>query len=115
MGGTREGAADAAETIAGVRAELAARIAAIDGRAPYVAARDLAPEVDAIRVIAHRHGLNPAVTVVHFLDWALSHGESGALLHGWLAMLGDAVASERQDLAACDAFAAACSVRLASA
>ena len=103
------------ETIDDVRAELVARIAAIDGRAPYVAARELAPEVDAIRVIAHRHGLNPAVTVAHFLDWALSRGERGTLVHGWLAMLSDAVASERQDLAACDAFAAACSVRLAAA
>ena len=101
--------------LAGIRAELAARIAAIDGRAPYAAARDLAPEVDAIRVIAHRNGLNPAVTVSHFLGWALSHGERGALLHGWLAMLSDAVASERQDVAACDSFAAACSVRLAAA
>ena len=102
-------------TIDRVRADLAARIAAIDGRAPYVAAGDLASEVDAIRVIAHRNGLNPAVTVAHFLDWALSHGERGTLLHGWLAMLSDAVACERQDLDACDAFAAACSVRLAAA
>ena len=107
--------AAAGDEIDSVRADLAARIAAIDGRARHVAARDLAAEVDAIRVIAHRHGLNPAVTVVHFLDWALSRGECGALLHGWLAMLGDAVASERQDLAACDAFAAACSVRLSAA
>lgn len=101
--------------IDGVKAELTARIAAIDGRAPYVGAHELASEVDAIRLLAHRHGLNPAVTVVHFLDWALAHGERGALLHGWLAMLSDAVASERQDLAACDTFAAACSVRLAAA
>ena len=101
--------------LADVKAELAARIAAIDGRAPYVAARDLAGEVDAIRLIAHRNGLNPAVTVAHFLDWALARGERGVLLHGWLAMLGEAVASDRQDVAACDAFAAACSVRLAAA
>jgi hypothetical protein len=102
-------------TMGDIRAELAARIAAIDSRAPYVAARDLAPDVDAIRIIAHRHGMNPAVTVAHFLDWALSRGEHGMLVHGWLAMLSDAVASERQDVAACDAFAAACSVRLAAA
>lgn len=103
------------QPIDGVRAELAARIAAIDGRAPYAEPRDLAGEVDAIRLLAHRHGLNPAVTVAHFVDWALSHGHCGALLHGWLAMLSDAVASERQDVAACDSFAAACSVRLAAA
>lgn len=108
-------ASTATRPIDGVKADLAARIAAIDGRAPYAEARDLAPEVDAIRLIAHRHGLNPAVTVAHFLDWALARGECGPLLHGWLGMLSEAVASERQDIAACDTFAAACSVRLAAA
>jgi hypothetical protein len=96
-----------------VRAELAARIAALDVRAPYSRASDLAPEVDTIRVIAHRHGFNPAVTVAHYLDFALSRGEHGPLLHGWLSVLRDAVSNERQDVAACDAFAAACAVRIA--
>lgn len=97
-----------------VRADLSARIAAIDGRAPYARAHELAPEVDAIRVIAHRAGLNPAVTVAHFLDTALARGERGTLVHDWLAVLADAVRCDRQDLAACEAFAAACSVRLAA-
>ena len=66
------------------------------------AACELAPEVDAIRLIAHRDGMQPAVTVAHFLDSALARGEHGALVHGWLAMLRDAVGSERQDVAACD-------------
>ena len=92
--------------ITAIKAELAGRIAELDGRA-------IAPEVDAIRLIAHRSGLNPAVTVAHFLDSALARGEHGPLVHGWLALLGDAVASERQDVAACETFAAACSVRLA--
>lgn len=96
-----------------VRAELSARIASLDTRAPYCRPCELAPDVDQIRLIAHRNGLNPAVTVTHFLDSALSRGERGALVHGWLAMLSDAVASDRHDLAACNAFAAACSVRLA--
>ena len=96
-----------------VKADLAARIAAIDVRAPYSRACELAPDVDAIRAIAHRAGLNPAVTVAHFLDSALSRGEHGALVHGWLAILRDAVGCERQDVQACHAFAAACSVRLA--
>lgn len=96
-----------------VRADLAARIAALDVRAPYSRACELAPDVDAIRVIAHRNGFNPAVTVAHFLDFALARGEHGPLLHGWLSVLRDAVTSERQDMAACDAFAAACSVRIA--
>ncbi len=96
-----------------IRAELASRIAAIDVRAPYARACELAPDVDAIRVIAHRNGLNPAVTVAHFLDSALSRGECGPLVHGWLTLLADAIGSERQDIAACETFAAACSVRLA--
>ena len=96
-----------------VKADLAARIAAIDVRAPYTRACELAPEIDAIRIIAHRAGLNPVVTVAHFVDSALSRGEHGALVHGWLSLLGDAIVSEQQDLQACHAFAAACSVRLA--
>lgn len=96
-----------------VRADLAARIAALDVRAPHARPCELAPDVDAIRVIAHRNGLNPAVTVAHFLGSALSRGHRGTLVHGWLSILTDAVACERQDVAACDAFAAACSIRLA--
>lgn len=96
-----------------IRADLTARIAALDVRAPYARARDLAPDVDAIRAIAHRNGLDPAVTVAHFLDSALARGEHGSLIHGWLALLSDAVSCERRDLAACESFAAACSVRLA--
>ncbi|KQS48413.1 hypothetical protein ASG20_15090 [Sphingomonas sp. Leaf198] len=96
-----------------VKADLAARIAAIDVRAPYARPCDIAAEVDAIRVIAHSNGLNPAVTVAHFVDSALSRGEHGALVHGWLGILRDAVGCERQDVQACHAFAAACSVRLA--
>jgi len=97
-----------------VKAELAARIAALDVRAPYAEPRELAGDVDAIRTIAHRHHLNPAVTVANFLNTAIARGQHGAPVHGWLSMLGDAVASDRQDLSACDDFAAACSVRLAS-
>ncbi len=99
--------------ITAIKAELAGRIAELDGRAARSRACELAPEVDAIRLIAHRSGLNPAVTVAHFLDSALARGEHGPLVHGWLALLSDAVASERQDVAACETFAAACSVRLA--
>ncbi|HEU0066285.1 MAG TPA: hypothetical protein VFQ57_03495 [Sphingomonas sp.] len=96
-----------------VKAELAARITAIDVRAPYARPCELAPEVNAIRVIAMRAGMNPAITVSHYLDFALARGEHGPLLHGWLSVLRDAVSSDRQDMDACDAFAAACSVRIA--
>jgi len=99
--------------LSGVKAELAARSAALDARAPYTRASELAPDIDAIRAIAHRNGLDPAVTVAHFLGAALSRGEHGALVHSWLSVLSDAVVSERQDVEACDTFAAACSVRLA--
>jgi hypothetical protein len=104
------GAMDQAE----VRADLLARIAAIDVRAPHVSPCDLVPQVDAIRLIAHRAGMAPAVTVAHFIDSALSRGERGALVHGWLQMLSEAVDCERQDLEAAHSFAAACSIRLAS-
>lgn len=99
--------------LAQVKADLAARIAAIDVRAPYARTSDLAREVDAIRQIAHRNGMNPAVTVAHFIDSALSRGEQGPLVHGWLMTLNEAVSSDRQDVQACHAFAAVCSVRLA--
>lgn len=97
-----------------VRMELAALIAAIDVRAPYLRTGELALAIDEIRRLAVAAGLNPAVTVTHFLGAALARGERGVLVHGWLHMLRDAVGAERQDGAACDAFAAACSVRLAA-
>lgn len=97
--------------MATVRADLARRIGAIEWRA---GPRGVAIEVDAIRAIAHRHRMLPAVTVAHLLESALARGEHGALVHGWLAMLKDAVACERQDEAASRAFAAACSVRFAA-
>lgn len=103
-----------ARDLEAVRFELTARIAAIDVRAPYLAADEMAVAVDEIRHIAHHAGLNPTVTVAHFIEAALARGERGALVHGWLGMLRDAVCAERQDVAACDSFAAACSIRLAA-
>ncbi|WP_425229158.1 hypothetical protein [Sphingomonas sp.] len=96
-----------------VRLELTARIAAIDVRAPYLRTGEMALAVDEIRHIARDAGFNPAVTVAHFINAALARGER-VLVHGWLQMLRDAVATERQDVNACAAFAAACSVRLAA-
>ncbi|MDP1027174.1 hypothetical protein Q5H91_08120 [Sphingomonas sp. KR1UV-12] len=95
-----------------LRADLMARIAALDVRAPYLSAAQIAPQLDAIRLLAHRGGFDPAVTVAHFLGKALGQGD--VAVHGWLALLADAVGSEAQDLAACDAYAAACSERLAA-
>ena len=103
-----------AHDLEAVRMELATRVAAIDVRAPYARATELARAVDEIRVIAHGAGLNPTVTVVHFIAAALARGERGTGVHGWLQMLRDAIGAERQDVSACDAFAAACSVRLAA-
>lgn len=93
-----------------VRAELNGRIAAIGGRG--ASRLELAREVGAIRAIAHRTELHPAVTVAHLLDDALSRGERGPLVEDWLSLLSDAVASGRSDAAACDTFAAACAVRI---
>ncbi len=101
------------ESAADVRAQLWARIAALDVSVPYAAATDLVDKVEAIRRIAHAHGLTPAVTVTHFIERALAHSQTPPPVHGWLAMLTDAVASERQDYEAADRFAMACSARLA--
>lgn len=101
------------ESPSDIRAQLWARIAALDVSVPYAAAADLAGEVETIRRIAHANGLNPAVTVTHFIDRALARAEGVPPVHGWLAMLTEAVASERQDYEAADRFAAACSLRLA--
>ena len=93
-----------------IRAELARRIGAIEWR---TSPSRIAREVDAIRLIAHRNGMLPAVTVAHLLESALARGERGALVHGWLGMLREAVASERQDAVASESFAAVCQVRFA--
>jgi hypothetical protein len=97
-----------------IRDQLWARIAALDVSAPYARAAELIDGVEAIRRIAHRHGLVPAVTVTHFIGRALMRQDEPAPVHGWFAILSDAIASERQDWQAADAFAEACSVRLAS-
>jgi hypothetical protein len=94
-----------------VRAELMHRIGAIEWRA---GAGVIAGDIDAIRRTAHRAQMLPAVTVAHLLEAALARGERGALVHGWLGMLREAVGSDRQDAAASDAFAAACQVRLSA-
>ena len=94
-----------------VKADLVRRIGAIEWRG---GPRGVAVEVDRIRAIASAHRMLPAVRVAHMLEGALARGEHGALVHGWLAMLQEAVACERQDEAASAAFAAACSVRFAA-
>lgn len=99
-------------TLGNVREELAARIGMLDARIGLKRPGDLAREIDAIRDLAHRHGMRPAVTVAQALEMALARGERGPLIHGWLAILRDAIGSERHDEAACDTFRAACSVRL---
>ena len=94
-----------------IKAELAARIAAIDLKADRLTAGALASELDEVRRIAQTNGLTPAVTVAHVLESALAAGERGALIHGWLTILRDAIGCDRFDAPACDAYAAACSVR----
>jgi hypothetical protein len=95
-----------------IKAELAARIGLIGARIPGCEPADLAHEIDAIRSIAYRSGMHPAVTVAQALESALARGERGPLIHDWLAILSDAVDSEETDGAACSTYAAACSVRL---
>ncbi len=101
----------AAGDIRAIQADLARRVAAIEWRAGPAR---LAGEVDQIRRLARAHQMLPALAVAQQLERALARGEHGASVHAWLAMLGDAVLSERQDAAASDTFAAACQVRFAA-
>ena len=97
-----------------VKSELAARIGAISAVSALRRANDIAIEIDAIRQIAHHHGLHPAVAVSRALESALARGERGALIQGWLSILGDAIGCERQDRAACETFVAAGFVRFSA-
>lgn len=96
----------------GIRIDLVARIDAMDARVGKFRADDLAAELEQVRRIAVAHGIGPAVIVVHALASALSRGECGPLVRGWLAILRDAVGCEASDARACETFAAACTVRL---
>lgn len=95
-----------------VQQDLAARVALIGMRAATAPTALLAADIDAIRAAAVAHGLFPAVTVAHAIAAALARGERGALVLGWIAILRDAVSSDRHDPRACETYAAACSVRL---
>src|SRR3546814_9888626 len=72
---------------------------------------DWSSDVCSSDLIAQTNGLLPAVTVAQVLESALAEGERGALIHGWLSILHDAIRCDRFDRPACDAYAAACSVR----
>lgn|SRR5690242_8375508 len=98
----------------GARADLVQRIIALDLRASTGHAADLAQDLDAIRRIAQAAGMQPAVSVAHVLDAALARGERGPLVRGWLEVLRDAVGCGRADAPTCEAYVAACSVRLTS-
>ena len=95
-----------------VREQLTVRIGQLDAFIRSKRPNDLAREIDAIRTIAHLNGMRPAVAVAQALEMALARGERGPLIHGWVAILRDAVTSDRHDDAACDTYRAACSVRL---
>ena len=96
-----------------VRDDLVARVDAIDRRADRLRPGEMAYELEAIRRIANRHGIGPAITVVHAIDSAVSRGERGPLVHSWLAILRDAVGSTGASKHASETYAAACAVRLA--
>lgn len=99
--------------IGSIQSELAARVGVVSA---FSARRhsDIAIEIGAIRQIAHRHGLHPAVAVSRALESALARGERGALIQGWLSILRDAIGCDRQDRAACETFVAAGSVRFSA-
>ncbi|WP_156347932.1 hypothetical protein [Sphingomonas sp. Leaf231] len=75
-----------------VRAELSARIAAVEWRA---GPSRLAPDIARIQALAERHHMPVAVDVANQLRLALVKGERGVPVHRWLRLLGEAVASDR--------------------
>lgn len=100
------------ESIEQARADLSQRLFALGSRTASAPISQIASEIESIRRIAQAHGLYSAASVAHALEMALGRGERGALIDGWLAILRDAVGTERNDPQACNAYAAACSVRL---
>jgi hypothetical protein len=96
-----------------IQSELAARVGIVSAFSAR-RHREIAIEIGAIRQIAHRHGLHPAVAVSQVLESALARGERGTLIQGWLAILGEAIGCDRQDRAACEIFVAAGSVRFSA-
>lgn len=95
------------------RGQLAQRLFLIGQRNAQASTDDLAAEIESIRRIAQANGMLPAASVAHALEMALGRGERGALIDGWIAILRDAIGSDRTDPQACSAYVAACSVRLA--
>jgi len=94
------------------RMDLAERLARAGQRGLADGRNALAADIEAIRRIALANGLAPAAGVAHALEMALGRGERGPLIEGWIAILADALDCDRTDQAACDSYAAACSVRL---
>jgi len=96
-----------------IKSELAARVGVVSAFSAR-RHREIAIEIGAIRQIAHRHGLHPAVAVSQALESALARGERGTLIQGWLSILGEAIGCDRQDRAACEIFVAVGSVRFSA-
>jgi hypothetical protein len=97
---------------ASVRDDLAREVERIGAHATRMTRGQLAGELASIRRTASANGIQPAITVIHAIDAALSRGERGPLVHGWLNVLRDAVACPTSDVRTCETFAAICSVRL---
>ena len=95
-----------------VRDELTREVERIGLSATRMAPGELAGALSMVRRTASANGIQPAITVIHAIDAALSRGERGPLVHGWLDVLRDAVACPTSDVRTCETFAAICSVRL---
>jgi len=93
--------------------DLAARVARLDLMARHCRARDLAAEVDSIRIAADASGRMPVSAVARALERALARGETGPIVIGWIAMLAEAAGCGRDDQASGQVFLAAGAVRLA--
>ncbi|MFA5969642.1 MAG: hypothetical protein WC816_10425 [Sphingomonas sp.] len=96
-----------------VQEDLSRRVALMGLGANRRDAGALAQQVETIRRLALANRMYPAASVAHALEMAIGRGERGPLIDGWLAILVDAIGCDRNDTAACDTYAAACTVRYA--
>jgi len=93
--------------------DLAARVARLDIMARHCRVRELASEIDSIRIAADSAGLLPVGAVARALERALARGDSGPVLTGWISVLADAVRCGRGDSTSGEVLLAAGAVRLA--
>lgn len=93
--------------------DLAASVAQLSTMAGHGRPAELAGAVDAIRCVAQAEGRLPVVALARAIEAALARGERGVVIAGWIAMLAEAIRSDRSDPDCTGIYLAAGAVRLA--